>query len=382
MGKKHTATWFAKQKARLEEPLKNTLRYYGKRATAKIATLPIPLIGWGLAIWGVVQLVSLRKYIYSFSNLTTDYMNKGRAVTNDGAPGAGKTFTGSNVAYFLALEQWKKLKSDYFTQRTMVAQWVREGDTDKLESFKALEESYIFYAEREAEFIPCLVTSIPLREYGTGRMSYVLSPEMFLQEERVAENTVFFNDESGKDQGTDTSKTGNKDVLAFWRLHRHLIDSLFVNTNQDGSQNAIYMRRSTDFVSHIYGQEWLMFPVALELKYKRIERRYYKRLERGKISEKRAEHIGQELYFLKKYIATIGFRKVKSQLLTTKGVAIGDIETTILPAIGGVQYDDRAYRKQYKCKNKPIEMKGWEKLIIEELDTSEFDKKIKGDDKA
>ena len=103
-----------------------------------------------------------------------------------------------------------------------------------------------------------------------------------------------------------------------------------------------------------------MFPVALELKYKRIERRYYKRLERGKISEKRAEHIGQELYFLKKYIATIGFRKVKSQLLTTKGVAIGDIETTILPAIGGVQYDDRAYRKQYKCKNKPIEMKGWE----------------------
>ena len=85
---------------------------------------------------------------------------------------------------------------------------------------------------------------------------------------------------------------------------------------------------------------------------------------------------------MKKYIATIGFRKVKSQLLTTKGVAIGDIETTILPAIGGVQYDDRAYRKQYKCKNKPIEMKGWEKLIIEELDTSEFDKKIKGDGKA
>ena len=142
-------------------------------------------------------------------------MNKGRAVTNDGAPGAGKTFTGSNVAYFLALEQWKKLKSDYFTQHTMIAQWVREGDTDKLESFKALEESYNFYAERESEFIPCLVTSIPLREYGTGRMSYVLTPEMFLQEERVAEDTVFFNDESGKDQGTDTSKTGNKDVLAF-----------------------------------------------------------------------------------------------------------------------------------------------------------------------
>lgn len=125
-----------------------------------------------------------------------------------------------------------------------------------------------------------------------------------------------------------------------------------------------------------------MEPLKLQWRYTRKERRYYKRLQRGKLSAQRAEYIGQELYYLKKYIATIGFRRIKSQLLTTKGVAIGDVDTTILPAIGGVQYDDRAYRKQYKCKDKPIKMQGWDKLIIEELDTSEFDQEIKGESKA
>ncbi len=375
MSRAHDEKWFAKWEARLEEPLKNTVRYRARSATLKFCT-------GILALWGLFQILSTWKKVRRVSNLTLEYMNKGRAVTNDGAPGAGKTFTGSNVAYYLALEEWERLKSDYFTERTMVTQWTKEGDSDKLEAFRQLEESYKFFAERESEYIPCLVSSIPLREYGSGRMSYKLTPGMFLQEERVAEYTVFFNDESGDDQGADTSKTTNKDLLAFWRLPRHFFDGKFVNTNQDGSQNAIYMRRSTDFVSHIFGQEWIDRPTLLEMRYNRKERRYFKRLYKGKLSPERAEYIGQKLYFMKKYIQTIGFRKITSQLMTPKGVAIGQPEVTILPAIGGVQYDDRAYRKQYKCKDQPIKMKGWEKLTIEPYDHSDFDKKVKGDGKA
>lgn len=374
MAKTHSPAWFAKQEARLEEPLKNTVRYYGKSATVKICT-------GILAIWGIVQLVRLRKYIYNFSNLTTDYMNKGRAVTNDGAPGAGKTFTGANVAYFLALEQWEKLKSEYFTQRTMVSQWLKNGDTDKLEAYKSLEESYLFYSERETEYIPCLVSSVPLREYGTGRMSYQVTAGMFLQEEKIAEITVLFNDEIGENQGVDKSMTNNSSYLAFWRYPRHFFDGMFVNTNQSGGQAAIAVRRSTDYVNHIFGQEWLMEPLKLKRRYQRKERRYYKKLQRGKLSAQRAEYIGQELYYLKKYAATIGFRKVTSQLMTSDGKVIGGIEETILPAIGGVQYDDRAYRKQYKCKDEPIKMKGWDKLTIEPYDNSGFDKAL-GESKA
>lgn len=366
----HNSEWFEKQERRLQEPLKNTIRYYGKSAMIKICT-------GILAIWGIVELVRLRKYIYSFSNFTTDYMRSGRAVTNDGAPGSGKTFTGSNTAYFLALDAWERLRDDYFTQKSMVAQWVRMGEGDKLEAFKALEKSYNFYKAHEATNIPCLVSSIPLKEYGTERMSFEITPEMFLQIDPIPEYTILFLDEIGEDQGVSISDTKNPDYLAFWRYPRHFFDGKFVNTNQDGGQAAIAVRRSTDYVNHIVGQEWLMKPDLLEYRYKRKKNRLYKRLSKAKISEKRAGYIAQKLYYYKKYYETIGFRQVTCQLKTTEGVAVGGFDKFILPAIGGVQYDDRAYRKQYKCKDKAINLRGWEKLTIEEYDHCEFGKQVK-----
>ncbi len=363
--KQHNSEWFAKQEARLQEPLKNTVRYVCRWAIFKICT------GF-LLIWGIVELISLRKELRNFSSFTTEYLRNGRATTNDGAPGAGKTFLGSNAAYFLAIERWEELKTDYYTQKSMVSEWLRSGETDKLEAFKSLEESYLFYKERENDLIPCLISTIPLREYGTGRMSYQVTPEIFLQKDRVPEYTVFFNDEIGEDQGVDKSDTTNPYYLAFWRFPRHFFDGLFMNTNQDGSQAAIAVRRSTDFNNHIYGQEWVKRPTALENRFKRREQRYLKRLNAGKYSEERAEYIAQELYYLKKYYRTIGFREITCQLMTTKGALVGEKSKIILPAIGGVQYDDRTYRKQYRCKDKPIELRGWEKLTIEEYDHEEF----------
>ncbi len=363
--KQHDTEWFAKQEASLQEPLKNTVRYVCRWAIFKICT-------GILLIWGIIELISLRKELRKFNNFTTDYLRNGRATTNDGAPGAGKTFLGSNAAYFLAVERWEELKTEYFTQKSMVSEWLRSGETDKLEAFKSLEESYLFYKERENGLVPCLISTIPLREYGTGRMSYQITPEIFLQKDRVPEYTVFFNDEIGEDQGVDKSDTTNPNYLAFWRFPRHFFDGLFMNTNQDGSQAAIAVRRSTDFNNHIYGQEWVRRPTALENRFKRREQRYLKRLNAGKYSVERAEYIAQELYYSKKYYRTIGFREITCQLMTTKGALVGEKSKIILPAIGGVQYDDRTYRKQYKCKDQPIELRGWEKLTIEEYDHEEF----------
>lgn len=370
----HSQKWFAKQEARLQEPLKNTIRYKGKSATIKICT-------GVLAPWGFWELYKLAKEVRATVNFSTDYMRHGRAVTNDGAPGAGKTFTGCNTAYFLAISEWERLQDDYFTQRAMLSEWIKNGETDKIEAFKSIEKSYKFYKEHEATNIPCLVSTIPLREYGTGRMSFIVTPEMFLQIDPVPEYTVFFIDEIGEDQGVDKSDTNNPDYLAFWRFPRHFFDGKFVNTNQDGGQAAIAVRRSTDYVNHIVGQEWLMRPTALIKRYERKKARFFKRLFQGKYSNARAQYIAQELYYLKKYISTIGFRQVTCQLQTTEGVAVGGLDKFILPAIGGVQYDERTYRNQYKCKDKPINLRGWEKLTIDEYDHSEFNEQVKSSTK-
>lgn len=369
--KLHTEKWFERQEARLQEPLKNTIRYHGKSAIIKICT-------GVLAIWGIVELVRLARDLRETVTFTTDYMRSGRAVTNDGAPGAGKTFTGVNTAYNLALDAWARLKEDYYTQTSMLPQWLKNGEFDKITAYNAIKESYEFYKERESDYIPCLVSSIPLREYGTGRMSYQLTPEMFLQIDRVPEYTVLFTDEIGEDQGVDKSMTDNADYLAFWRFPRHFFDGKFVNTNQDGGQAAIAVRRSTDYVNRIIGQKWIERPVALEEYYRRKKRRYYKLIAKGKRESHRAQYLAQKLYYLKKYIATIGFREITCQLRTTEGSPVGNIEKFVLPAIGGVEYDDRTFRNQYKCRADKIELRGWESLTIEQYDHSGFAAELGG----
>ena len=372
MQKTHSQEWFTKQEAKLQEPIKNTKRYYYKNDIVKICTVV-------LAYWGIRNLLKIRRYLNSYVTFSTDILNKGRTVTNDGPPGSGKTFTGANTAYFLSIQRWQEMQSEYFLQLSMVTKWVKECNLDKLYAFKALEESYIFYKEREAQFIPCLISTVPLREYGTNRMSYVLPPEIFLQIERCPEGSVMFNDESGMLFGAETSKTENSDLKDFWRFIRHMIDAMSINTNQDGSQNGIYMRRSTDYVNHLYGQEWELRPVRLERKLEKKENRYYKRIFSGKLSSAKAEYIGQKLYYLKKYIKTIGFRRIRHKLRTPSGEAVGDEEEIVLPAIGGVEYDDRAYRNYYKCKDKKINLQGWEHLVLDTFDRSEYDKRISGE---
>ena len=369
MAKKHSAAWIEKWQARIKEPIKNTKRYYYRSSVIKISTII-------LAPWGIHRLIKLRRFLNSYIQLSTDCLMHGRTVTNDGAPGVGKTFTGSNMAYFLAQRRWAELKSEYYTQKSMLAEWVMRGDTDKLYAFRSLEESYFFFAEREAWYIPCLVTSVPLREYGTGRMSYELKPEVYAQIVRIPEYSVLFNDESGLLFGGDTSKSADDSIKDFWRFIRHFLDAMGVNTNQDGNQNGIYMRRSTAYVNHINGQTWELEPVRLRKRISRMEERFFRKMEAGKLSQTRADYISQKLYFLKKYAATIGFRRVSHRLQTQSGEFAGDEGEYILPAIGGVEYDDRAYRNLYKCKDEQIRLEGWKTLVPDGYDREEYDSLI------
>ena len=367
--KTHSQEWFYKQEQRLQEPIRNTKRYYYKKYIVQCCTL----IG---VFWGIPGLLKMKRSLDSFNSLALDCLSGGRTVTNDGPPGAGKTFTGANMAYFLSQQRWAQLQRDYRTQSTMLEQWVREGDTDKITAFASLKESYEFWQKNESEYIPCLASSIPLREYGTGRMSYKLTPELLLQAERCPEYIVLFNDESGLLFGGDKSKDASDDAKDLWRFIRHFFDGMSVNTNQDGDQNGIFIRRSTDYVNHIFGQTWLMKPERILKRLEKREERYFKKLDKEKLSEERAKYIGQELYFKRKYASTIGFRQIRHSTTTPSGVNVGEDEDYILPAIGGVEYDDRCYRNLYKCKDKPLKLKGWEKLVVDGFDRRKYDEMI------
>lgn len=370
----HDNEWFAKWQRRIGDPIKNTKRYYYFWSIVKICTVI-------LMPWGVYQLLKTRKYLNKYIDFANDCTMNGRTITNDGAPGVGKTFTGSNMAYFLAVRRWRELKSEYFIQKAMIAEWVKCGDTDKLYAFKSLEESYLYFAQREEEYIPCLVSSVPLREYGTARMSYKLTPEVFAQISRIPEYSVLFNDESGLLFGGDTSKSADDSIKDFWRFIRHFLDAMAVNTNQDYAQNGIYMRRSTDYINHINGQTWEMSPKRLLRRVEKKEGKFFDKISSGELSAAQQEYIGQELYFRKRYARTIGFRKVRHRMQTQNGQFVGDDEYYILPAIGCVEYDDRAYRNLYRCKDENFELDAWQTLVVDRYDRSEYDDLIKGSDK-
>lgn len=371
MAKIHNTVWFEKQEERLEEPFKNTKRYHGRKAILMII-LGLPTLI--LPIWGLVKLIKLWLYIDSFYDQQKDYMFKGRMIKNVGPPGCGKTFTGGNIAYSLALKRFEDLTTDYFTARTMVREWVKNADAEKLIAYEALKESYEFFKANEDKFIPCLLTTIPLREYKTGRMSYRLTPAVYAMVQRIPEYTVLFNDETGATFNCHNSLNIADDVQDFMRFIRQMLDAVGVNTEQGDDGDAKTFRKSTDYNNYLGGQEWLMKPTRLIKRFNRIIEKYIKKTENGTFSEEQAIFKGQELYYMKEYIKTIGFRRIPHELKSAGAGLYGNIkEDYIFPAIGCVQYSDRAFRSAYKCKDQTIELDGWTGLLIEDCDLHEYD---------
>lgn len=371
MQKLHNDKWFKKQEERLEEPFKNTKRYHGRKAMLMII-IGLPTVI--LPIWGLVKLIKLWLYIDSFYDQQKDYMFKGRMIKNVGPPGCGKTFTGGNIAYSLALKRFEDLTTDYFTARTMVREWVKNADAEKLIAYEALKESYEFFKANEDKFIPCLLTTIPLREYKTGRMSYRLTPAVYAMVQRIPEYTVLFNDETGATFNCHNSLNIADDVQDFMRFIRQMLDAVGVNTEQGDDGDAKTFRKSTDYNNYLGGQEWLMKPTMLIKRFNRRIEKYIKKTENGTLSEEQAIFKGQELYYMKEYIKTIGFRRIPHELKSAGAGLYGNIkEDYIFPAIGCVQYSDRAFRSAYKCKDQTIELDGWTGLLIEDCDLHEYD---------
>lgn len=358
--REHSEKWFAKQEKRLKEPLKNTKKYYIRGAILRILSLV-------LIPKALIDVVLYKYYKTIWENQSADYLGSVRAVTFVGAPGCGKTFTGgANVSIALAGERWAALQRDYYLQASMAERWIEAGDMDKLEAFRSLEESFLYYREREGEYIPCLVSSIPLRDYA-GRYSYKLTSEVQLQIKRVPEYTVLFNDESGLSQGAQTSGKTVNEIMDFYRFNRHFGDFYLINTEQGDKGNGIYIRRVTDCNIRLGGQEWLMCP---RRRLQRLEKRvakFIKKKEKGKISAKRAQWLGEKFYYENRYLRTIGFRRIPYRYEQSEGGFVGgEADEYIFPAIGLAEYDSRSFRNQYKCREKEFELEGWSSLIVDE----------------
>lgn len=306
-------------------------------------------------------------YISTFEKQRANYLDKARSVTYIGAPGTGKTVSGATVSITLAEQRWEKLQFDYFTEAVREDYYIKTLNAEKLKRLQALKESYEFYKTREQDYIPCYVTSIGIQDLQ-GRYSYMLTPEVYAQLKRVPEYSVLFNDESGREQGCQTSKSATESVLDFWRLNRHFGDFILINTEQGGDGNGKYIRKCTDYNIRCYYQEWVLAPKKAQEKFIQKKAEFEERKANGELTKEEERYILQELYYQAKYIATIGFRKIKIRKEGTPeqgALQINEAERElIIPSRTIYNYDERAYAELYECADDPIELVGWTSLTL------------------
>ncbi|MBO5046735.1 MAG: hypothetical protein J6C93_07725 [Clostridia bacterium] len=413
----HSEKWHERKKARLREPFKNTKRYnyiptwififiyiitkdyYHGWAAFGLSFLDVSIffrleLSWaflfdalGWAIGTAAQVVAAVFMIKSFKNIIAckhyvnvsldqaeDYLGSARAVTFTGPPGCGKTFSGgANFAPIIAEQRWEQLQSDYLLQKSMLAHWISRGEVDKLQSFRALEEAYVFYAERIDTLIPCLISSLPLQDMN-GRFSYVLTPEVQAQVRRIPEYSVLYNDESGTTQGADVSKDMVADVKDFYRFNRHFGDLILINSEQGTDGNAKAIRKVTDYNIMLLRQETVMRPYFLERVLSKAKARFFKRISKDKLSAGKRIRIGESLYYAEMYIKTIGFRVIPYRFgASEQNSFVAETGKYVFPRRGWADYDARAFRNLYKAKDLPIDLEGWTSLLMDEQDLHRFD---------
>lgn len=413
--------WCRKMDARIGEPFKNTYRYYcppaliflvlsfalrdyyhGWAALGRsflnlsifwrlpetgavlafdiaftIVQVAIQIAAIVFTVLAVRILVRLRLLCKRYRRQTENYMKREHSVCFIGPPGSGKSVSGGDVAVNVARRRWRELQIAYATEKWRVPYYERTGQTEKLEAFKALEESYLFFKANEDKAVPCLATSIGMKV--GQRFAYKATPLFFTQHVRVAEYCVIFDDESGATKGSDTSKGASKRIKLFYRFVRHFGDFIIIMTEQNSAKNADYIRSCLDNNIYCYCQEWILEPKRLTKRVGKLADKVLSRMDRQTPSESSRQV--RRLYYLNAYRKSIGWRRIrrKSEGNTERpsNVYRDSEETVYLPARPIFEYDERTYRNLYKARGECIRMEIWDRLSFrEEDDFGKYEKYI------
>lgn len=289
-------------------------------------------------------------------------MENQHSVCMTGAPGAGKTSLGGDMAVNVARRRWLDLQYDYHTQKRQVMNWIRFGMTEELEKFRSLKDAYLFFKQRERWYVPCLATTFGMRV--DGRYTYKANNKFFTQMQRIPEYCVIFDDEAGSSKGANTSSTVEDNVADFYRYVRHYGDFDLIMTEQGDDGTGKYIRKCLDNTIYCKGQKWILKPGMLVRWFNKMK---YKLIRAEETGRYRPRH-NAFVYYFGKIVRTIGYRQITYKNLGNIEHEDGEMKGTggkmYLPSRLIYDYDDRAYRFTYKAKDLPLDLEGWERLTL------------------
>lgn len=223
--------------------------------------------------WSLLRLI---KFIVAFRRMkkTNNDCDNCYMTLLIGAPGTGKTASGTQISYSASKEAWRKLqferakefgRLDHYNEILSSEESTESEKEDarfSLAYYEFLDKSYQFFKDNEDDFIPCLVTSNPMWDID-GRMTYKYESKYVTEHTLLPAFSVIFCDEIGYEEGSDKSKELPPDFATWYRYHRQFGDYKIYGTDQDSGAVCIQARRCTDNNRALYKQNWVLPPSFL-----------------------------------------------------------------------------------------------------------------------
>lgn len=281
-----------------------------------------------------------------------------------GQPGAGKSSSAIYDSKIMADKENKEIEREYK---------LLTPDLDKVDRMESIAR------DRAKEIIevhdynvtsgayPCLATTTPV--YVDGVPANRLVADHLIQEEKLPYGTVGFIDEARQVLPPELHNTNPDCVLEMAKFSRQYGEFHFNLVDQAKEGAFVAWRRCTDSFDFMEDQKWVLKARFLfwlaDFLTDRMKKPTHRKVAFIKVLKKIAKHIGYRKY----YYTDFG-NEYKQSISKTK--------TFILPSFLNADYDDRAYRKGYRARNKQLNVIKWNSMEFTEEQIADIhSKKIK-----
>lgn len=309
--------------------------------------IPLPFINFVYLLFDIAYKIRVRAHIDSISI-------ENAVETRAGVPGAGKTSSLLYEYVFMADMMWEKICQAYKLFEPYLDDipfWPKKQREDAEE----IIEAYKFYADQpeDKKTYPCLWTSVPA--FVDGVPCNRLTANHLMQRERLPYGACQVLDEISLILPQELFRDKPYEIVEMAKFPRHFGDFHIGSTEQSKDSVLVYMRRVTAKNRYMLKQEWIMQPKVLQWIYD------HQLNACSNVTEFKAGYFR----IFKRIINHIGYRKyyyIDSGNENEPGEK--KTRTFILPPYLNVEYDSRAFKNAYRCKDEPLKQNSWEHLRL------------------
>lgn len=269
----------------------------------------------------------------------------------EGAPGAGKTSSVINDSKLLADIRYSEICQEYAMLKPFmdsIPSWPGRQKEDAME----IIETYEYY--QTSGTYPCLWTTFSAFVDGVPANQFTV--DHILQRKRLPYGSVIAVDEFNLFIPQNIYRDTPYEIIEISKFCRQWGFS-FKIADQATDGTVIYFRRVSGRNRYMLEQEWVLQPKLLQWLLKKIL------LSKKELTQRRVNFCK----ILQKIIKASGYRKY--YYVDTGTVKYKDdhakVQTFILRSNLNVEYDDRAFKNLYRCKDQALEISAWKHLRMD-----------------